>query len=228
MSTMVRGGSSIGRASVLHIKSREFESPPLHLIELTKNRVSIVDGEDIEWLTEWPWHTIRRKVGNTGYASRTVYSPKRTLMMHIAILKHHGLWQPEMEVDHINNCGFDNRKENLRLVTQQDQMRNSSHPAGVSGVRGVRWNRKLQRWYAIIGDGACHKEKYLGSFAHKKDAIAARRKAEIERFGEFCYDPINVCPLGATGKCLECAARLAIFTKEMENESIPTLLHGLC
>ena len=56
-----------------------------------------------------------------------------------------------------------------------------------SGVPGVEWMAKRQRWRATI----CFKGKrrYLGSFENLEDAVRARKRAEEELFGAF----LDVC-----------------------------------
>lgn len=56
-----------------------------------------------------------------------------------------------------------------------------------SGVPGVEWMAKKQRWRAAI----CFKGKrrYLGSYARFEDAVAARKSAEEELFGKL----LDVC-----------------------------------
>lgn len=50
-----------------------------------------------------------------------------------------------------------------------------------SGVKGVFFEKKTERWRANIWfKGKSH---YLGSFENKEDAIKARKKAEKEMFG---------------------------------------------
>lgn len=87
-------------------------------------------------------------------------------------------------VDHINRDPGDNRWANLREATESQQRGNTYLVArNTSGVRGVRWYAKRQRWYAAISFG--QKSKYLGSFKTKEEAVSAYDKAAREHWGEF-------------------------------------------
>lgn len=86
--------------------------------------------------------------------------------------------------DHINRNPLDNRKDNFRLATHQENIRNSSKSKNnTSGFIGVSWNKNDNKWRAYIKID--YKQKYLGKFINKEDAITARLKAEKEYFGDF-------------------------------------------
>ncbi|HEC8969323.1 TPA: HNH endonuclease [Salmonella enterica subsp. enterica serovar Senftenberg] len=89
----------------------------------------------------------------------------------------HGEIPAGMEIDHINSVRNDNRISNLRLVTHLENVKNQKkHCTNVSGVMGVSWNKKRQKWYAYIhADG---KRKYLGYYDCMESAVARRRQAE--------------------------------------------------
>lgn len=87
-------------------------------------------------------------------------------------------------VDHINRNGFDNRKSNLRLATiQQNCMNKSIQINNTSNVPGVSWRKDRNKWRAYIT--VSRKQITLGLYERKEDAIAARKAAEEEYFGEF-------------------------------------------
>lgn len=82
-----------------------------------------------------------------------------------------------VEVDHIDGNGLNNRLSNLREVTHQGNARNQRRPKNnTSGICGVCWDKKEQRWKARIGiEGRDH---FLGYFDDKEYAIQARKEAE--------------------------------------------------
>ena len=84
----------------------------------------------------------------------------------------------DMVVDHINHNRLDNRKQNLRLCTQGENLRNKK-------VKGVTFDKRRNKWYARIMIN--RKNLHLGSFDTKEEAIEARKQAEIEYFGEYRY-----------------------------------------
>ena len=86
--------------------------------------------------------------------------------------------------DHKNRNPFDNRKNNFRLATAQENARNRSLPENnTSGFIGVSLDKETNKWLSYIG--LDNKQKKLGRFIDKEDAIRARLCAEKELFGEF-------------------------------------------
>lgn len=85
-----------------------------------------------------------------------------------------------LSVDHINGDKMDNRRENLRMLSRQEQMKNVNDGLRVtnkSGVRGVSYIRSRAHlptpWYAsVMVDG---KTKSLGRHSSKEDAAKARK-----------------------------------------------------
>jgi hypothetical protein len=85
-------------------------------------------------------------------------------------------------IDHKDRNKTNNKWGNLREATCSQNFINRMGTIGASGVIGIRIN-KQKTWHARI-----HKDKkyiHLGTFPTKDLAIAARRKAERELFGEF-------------------------------------------
>lgn len=86
---------------------------------------------------------------------------------------------PTDRIDHINGDRTDNRIGNLREVSNYANAQNIGiGTRNKSGYLGVYWNNKDSRWAAEIK--AFGKKRFLGNFATKDAAIAARITAEAE------------------------------------------------
>ena len=91
-----------------------------------------------------------------------------------------GKW-PKHEVDHRNGARADNRWLNLRSATVKQQRENATpQKRSASGVRGVYWFKRTQRWQAVIN----HNKKAVALGYHDTllDAAAARKSAELRLF----------------------------------------------
>ena len=86
---------------------------------------------------------------------------------------------PPADTDHINGVRDDNRWVNLRAVTNSENHKNMRrYKANSSGFAGVHWVESSRKWRAIIVVNK--KQKHLGCFTDKFDAIDARKDAERE------------------------------------------------
>lgn len=82
---------------------------------------------------------------------------------------------------------IDNRKCNLRYATDsQNAMNRHTHSNNTSGVKGVGWKKEFQKWCAYICKD--YKQIHLGYFDSFDEAVAARKKAEKELFGEWNFN----------------------------------------
>jgi hypothetical protein len=80
-------------------------------------------------------------------------------------------------IDHKNHNREDNRFKNLRDTTQQSNNKNASkRKDNTSGVVGVSWNKRNEKFVANININGL--QKHLGYFKNKKDAIKTRKNAE--------------------------------------------------
>lgn len=88
---------------------------------------------------------------------------------------------PSRQIDHINQQRHDNRIENLREATARENRKNTTlQKNNTSGHVGVSWHAKAEKWRAYLKVKG--KQKNLGLFAKKSDAIAARKEAST-KFG---------------------------------------------
>lgn len=134
----------------------------------------LFDKEDYDKVKQYHWYKEA-----TGYIRA---SNKERIFLHRLIMG-----SPDnMFIDHKNHNLLDNRKSNLRIVTNsQNQMNKAIVPNNTSGVTGVVWLKDTQQWRAEIRINM--KTIYLGFFNNKDDAIAARKLAEEKYFGEYSY-----------------------------------------
>lgn len=90
--------------------------------------------------------------------------------------------EPPALLDHRDKKPANNKWKNLREATFSENFVNRSVIWCKSGYSGIR-KSKCGHWEARI-----HKDKkcvHLGTFKSKNKALAARRKAEAELYGEF-------------------------------------------
>jgi len=125
-------------------------------------------GDEAGDLLLRPTNTYRRvKIDGVLYMSH-----------RLAWLLHYSVW-PEDQIDHKDGNGLNNRIENLRVVTNQENQKNRRmQRSNTSGVTGVCWDKARGKWRAQIHiDG---KKKHLGYFADIDEAAEAYRKAADE------------------------------------------------
>ena len=134
---------------------------------------SFLISKDDEHLLQYTWRLRSR-----GYVYRK-YQGKE-IWLHNEIMH-----PPEgYVVDHINGNPLDNTRDNLRICTQLDNMKNLKlNIRNTSGVTGVNWRKDIQKWRAFIQVEG--KFISLGTYTNKEDAIKARKEAEVKYFGEF-------------------------------------------
>lgn len=139
----------------------------------------LVDDEVYPWASQFTWY-----VTDTGYAYRSVQVGKKkskNIRMHRELVSA----PAGSDVDHINGNRVDNRKENLRICSRSDNLKNKTQRRSDnrSGVTGVYWHKQCQKWTVQIQVEG--KPKHVGLFSTLEEAIARRRMAEIETYKDF-------------------------------------------
>ena len=139
---------------------------------------------DLMWLrpygtTAKPGQIVGSSAVGAGYLLvkvKGVFYPVHRLAFLYMTGKH-----PEGEIDHINGNKSDNRWENLRDVTHQENCKNQITPkSNTSGVIGVFFNKKINKWYAQIKID--YKNRYLGQSDDFFEVVCLRKSAEV-KFG---------------------------------------------
>ena len=141
-------------------------------IELTQNQCALVDDEDFDWLSKINWHYQLYAVSNKGK------------YMHITILEYHKIEIPKgHEIDHKDQNELNNQKYNLRVITHSQNIFNVKlRNNNTSGVRGVYFETKKNKWYSKIEVN--YKHIHLGYYEKFEDAVNARQRAERRYFKE--------------------------------------------
>lgn len=144
----------------------------------------IFDLEDYDKIKKYTWH-----LSTNGYVITTIYKRKtkehKGMMLHRYLMNVQDIPWNKCVIDHINGNIKDNRKLNLRVVTQSENGMNSklskNNTSGVVGV--VQQNNK---WAAYIRYKT--EQIYLGIFDTFEEAVKTRKEAEEKYFGEYSYD----------------------------------------
>ena len=135
------------------------------------------DLEDYDKIKDYCWYS-----NSDGYLCSR--ENNKEINMHRFIMNENN---PDIEVDHFNRDRKDNRKKNLRSLTREHNNWNKGlQTNNESGVTGVRFNKKAQKWVAYI------MRKHLGTFNNFEDAVKARERAERKYFGEYSYNNVTV------------------------------------
>jgi hypothetical protein len=153
---------------------------------------TIVDDEDYKWAKNYTWILIGR-----GYAARQKYSHSikgksfyKKPYLHREIMNA----TTGQEIDHINGNKLDNRKENLRFCSRNNNMFNKHKQKSKNGkpttsiYKGVRkahpsTGMKTKQWIASITKN--NKLYHIGYFKTEKDAALAYNMKANEFFKEF-------------------------------------------
>lgn len=154
-------------------------------IELTQGYKTLVDDEDYEYLSQWKW-CVRSKPDGRNVAVRAERVPgtknsKRNFQMHRVITN----CPDGMVVDHINGNPLDNRRENLRICTiQQNSMNRKTQTTAKfrSKYKGVCWDKSRNQWCSRV---YFNNKPIVKRHKSEQEAALAYNIKATELFGEF-------------------------------------------
>jgi dephospho-CoA kinase len=164
-------------------------------IPLTPNGKALVDDDDYGRVSVHQW---RADISH-GYVYANIRNEdggfKKTYL-------HRFIMNPQdgFVVDHINRDKKDNRKENLQVVTQQENaMYQKRNPHPNSGYIGVRPSKTGAKWRSSIMVGG--EEIYIGRFDNRHDAAREYNETAIRLLGSRAdLNEIYVPKIALTGK----------------------------
>lgn len=153
-----------------------------------ENLWTTIDLEDLEKVLSFPytWFAKYNHTNDEYYVVSSEYRPElyrsRPVFLHQFLLGANG-----ETVDHENNDTLDNRKSNLRVVLNKNNLQNRKgrNSNNKSGYRNVSWNSKRNKWMVQLQvDG---KNKVLGLFEKEELELAGKFAEEMRQkyYGEF-------------------------------------------
>jgi len=170
------------------IRKSENRQKPRHKYEISGQEVVIIvkrksgeivrakiDLDDYEKFKTFPYSFYVQNYSGSYYiySNHYVNGKRKHISLHRLILG-----DPKgLVVDHINGDTLDNRKSNLRAVTQaaNTQNRNRAKRNSSSGVRGVYFSKQIKRWVATVD--VDRKRIQVGCFKELADAEIAVKEA---------------------------------------------------
>lgn len=149
-----------------------------------KELFTYVNGE-LVWNDDRPFHKTKGKVAGSvsknGY-KKCGYNGKEYYIHRLVYIYHHG--NIEGQIDHIDGNKLNNNISNLRMVCpSQNSWNEKIRKTNTSGVKGVYFNKRLQKWHARVGFNS--KELHVGYFDRIEDAEKAVKSKREQLHKEY-------------------------------------------
>lgn len=149
---------------------------------------SKIDTEDFDKVYQHPycWGAHYEKRMNKYYVTSPIFNEARarkTIFLHRVVTN----CPDGFVIDHLNHDTLDNRKSNLRIVKQSENLlnKNGNYRNSKSGVRGVFYHKCSKKWYAQVQIGG--KKVFLKLFDDFEGACKAVVAARKNLFGNILY-----------------------------------------
>jgi hypothetical protein len=145
----------------------------------------LLDSADVAFAERHTWYAHWTPTTGSFRATTAIPMPNGQATRYL----HRMLLAPEdsrIEVDHANGVTTDNRRVNLRIASRPENCRNRRvRSDSSSGASGVCWDKQHQCWRVRVGVNG--KNIFIGLFAIRAEAVAARLAAEAKYHGEFAF-----------------------------------------
>jgi hypothetical protein len=129
------------------------------------------DEKDFDLISKYNWYKGKRGYMVTGIKRRPV-------------VMHKFLFSGKLEIDHIDCNKLNNRRNNLRQVTHQQNMFNQPKRKNCSSkYKGVSWSKGMKKWECYIDPNG--KRIRLGYYEDEIEAAKKYDEAALLYFGEF-------------------------------------------
>lgn len=157
------------------------KSGDIATLTMSSGREVLIDSADLNLVTQYKWRVsagyakAHDRTNQAGVDAKGVFLHRLVMGCTVGDGRY---------VDHINGNRLDNRKSNLRICSQAENMRNTKiRSDNRSGFKGVRSHKGGSKWTASISVNK--KRTYLGIFDTPEAAYDAYCKAAQELHGEF-------------------------------------------
>lgn len=147
----------------------------------------VITWNDRPWVRGCVNHRVRWKAaGSTfdGYNRIKIHKDGNTIYLlghRVAWFLTYRAW-PIFELDHKDGNGLNNRIDNLREVTSQENKFNTRPKGGTSRFKGVMFDIRRDKFHAAITFNK--RNRFLGYFDSEYDAARAYDTASLSYFGE--------------------------------------------
>lgn len=166
----------------LHPESQSiFNLRAMKRIELTPCEYAIVDDEDYNYMLNFKWRLSNER----GHK----YAVTTCGRMHRIIMK---ITDSKLFVDHINHNGLDNRRDNLRICTHSENVRNKRKCIdNTTGYKGVNKHKSGSYYasckaYNVKLIGKCHKSPYYAALDYND--FAKKLHGEFACLNEITFE----------------------------------------
>lgn len=147
-------------------------------LPLSQGCVAFVDDRDFERASAFKW-SLKRS-GKNLYAHRRLGTSSITLHRFLV-----GLPPGVGKIDHWDGDGLNNQRDNIRVCSPTQNMRNRRpNDNHSSKYKGVGWRKSLGKWYASIRVNG--RLIHLGFFRRETSAARAYDAAARKYFDKFC------------------------------------------
>lgn len=150
--------------------------PSIAYIPLTQGLFALVDADDALHLSAWNWYAIKGRDLGGIYVGRMGKEEAKRMVVRL----HRQIMSPpkHLVIDHKNHNPLDNRRGNLWVCTQKENMQNIRPSSkrlcrGQSFVVKVYWHTRDQRWRVRTLENG--KDTQIGSFRDFESAENLRK-----------------------------------------------------
>lgn len=148
----------------------------MKFVPLSRGLVARVDDQDFDRVSRFKWYA--RPSNRNWYAVTMQGNPRRSIFLH------HFILGTVERIDHRDNNGLNNQRENLRKANRCQNGQNRRYQIHSSKFKGVSWCKGSKKWEAYLSNGK-GKKIHLGWFVNEIDAALAYDAAALNRYGEF-------------------------------------------